>query len=262
MVTPQFRIIPRETWGAQTPRGRFVSIPTEQDRLWLHHSVTDPVVGFAAPRLMQRIAFQRGFSDISYTHVIDIEGGIYEGRGIGRLGAHTLGDNEDSWAMVGVGNFDTNNPPKAMIHSMAWLTRVYFERDWDVRLGIDGGHRDAYTRGFCTTNTACPGRHLHAKIERINHLARTEGYLTVTDEQRIINRAAGLPILRLGDEGKRVRLLQERLIHHGQKLTVDGQFGPVTGSKVRRFQVVAKLKADGVVGQLTWTALLTDRKGN
>lgn len=248
------RIIPRETWGAADPKGSFTPIASEQDRLWLHHSVTDRVTGYDAPRLMQRIAHSRGFTDISYTHVVDDKGNIYEGRGIGRMGAHTLGDNEDSWAIVVVGNYEDGEPSRAAKMAVAWLTRVYYSRDWDKQLGIDGGHRDAYARGYCTTNTACPGKYLHARIGGINRWARRRAWL-----DGLVRRKpdpARLPILRKGDEGTRVKLLQELLSNIGTDIPQSGVFDNGTLVRVRQFQANRGLTVDGVVGQLTWAELL------
>jgi hypothetical protein len=56
--------------------------------------------------------------------------------------------------------------------------------------------------------------------------------------------------LRLGDKSPAVRLLQTKL-----GLVVDGHFGPKTEAAVKKFQGENGLKADGVVGKLTWEKL-------
>src|SRR5262245_57852015 len=61
------------------------------------------------------------------------------------------------------------------------------------------------------------------------------------------------PVLRNGDTGSQVALLQERLL-----LTADGDFGPQTDAAVREYQSRKGLSTDGVVGGQTWTALNTD----
>lgn len=61
-----------------------------------------------------------------------------------------------------------------------------------------------------------------------------------------------LPTLRRGASGKEVMLLQQLLF-----LTpVDGKFGPNTERAVRGFQGEKGLTPDGIVGRMTWGALL------
>lgn len=68
---------------------------------------------------------------------------------------------------------------------------------------------------------------------------------------------ARLPMLRKGATGQPVRNLQGLLIARGRpEVRPDGAFGPVTDQAVRRWQGLAGLDVDGVVGPRTWTALL------
>jgi len=66
----------------------------------------------------------------------------------------------------------------------------------------------------------------------------------------------GLPMLRQGNTGGTVRALQALLRGYGYALTVDGIFGPKTGNAVECFQEDNSLDADGIVGPLTWAALM------
>lgn len=69
---------------------------------------------------------------------------------------------------------------------------------------------------------------------------------------------SALPVLRLGSTGEAVRLLQERLKHHGRSVIVDGVFGQNTQAAVRQFQLREQLPVDGVVGAISWGALVKD----
>lgn len=62
-------------------------------------------------------------------------------------------------------------------------------------------------------------------------------------------------ILRRGSRGSKVRELQTLL-----ELKADGIFGPGTESAVKKFQKENKLKDDGVVGSKTWTILLQSKE--
>lgn len=62
--------------------------------------------------------------------------------------------------------------------------------------------------------------------------------------------------LRRGSAGNETALLQHLLNIHGAKLEADGVFGELTESSVKSFQSSHGLDADGVVGVLTWNALM------
>lgn len=64
--------------------------------------------------------------------------------------------------------------------------------------------------------------------------------------------AVALPTLRRGSSGDEVMLVQQRL----GLSPVDGKFGPMTEAAVRKFQGANGLTADGIVGRMTWGALL------
>lgn len=55
--------------------------------------------------------------------------------------------------------------------------------------------------------------------------------------------------------GDPVRSIQQQLNNYGYGLKVDGWYGPLTDTVVRRFQAAHGLAADGAVGPLTWGAL-------
>ena len=80
------------------------------------------------------------------------------------------------------------------------------------------------------------------------------------DESALADNFFGLPdphpVLRLGDRGAAVVTLQRRLNVWGARLVVDGAFGDKTLAAVKAFQSARKLAVDGVVGPLTWAALL------
>ncbi|MDD6033798.1 MAG: peptidoglycan-binding protein [Oscillospiraceae bacterium] len=74
-------------------------------------------------------------------------------------------------------------------------------------------------------------------------------------------------VLKLGEQGSGVRLLQYRLAVLGQYIpelpviSVDGIFGPETEEAVKAFQRYAGLSPDGVVGESTWNAILRYYRG-
>lgn len=91
-------------------------------------------------------------------------------------------------------------------------------------------------------------------------------YLGTTYSER--DNLGNYPLLRQGDRGNFVMLLQFMLTRYGYNVAVDGVFGPATLAAVRRYQTDNSLAIDGIVGQNTWRNLLflppfpTLRRGN
>lgn len=54
----------------------------------------------------------RGWSDIGYHYVIELDGTVQMGRPLARAGAHVVGHNHDSIGVCYVGGVDKNNKPK------------------------------------------------------------------------------------------------------------------------------------------------------
>lgn len=66
--------------------------------------------------------------------------------------------------------------------------------------------------------------------------------------------------LRQGMTGNDVRLVQTHLYYNGYRATMykpDGIFGPRTLTAVKKFQKAKDLAQDGIIGELTWKALLS-----
>ena len=71
------------------------------------------------------------------------------------------------------------------------------------------------------------------------------------------------PLVRQGDQQHPVKTLQYLLRARGHNVTVDGIFGSQTDAAVRAFQQQRGLAVDGVVGPVTWRALIiTVRQGS
>jgi peptidoglycan hydrolase-like protein with peptidoglycan-binding domain len=65
------------------------------------------------------------------------------------------------------------------------------------------------------------------------------------------------PLVRKGDQQYPVKTLQYLLRARGHNVTVDGIFGPRTDAAVRAFQQQNGLAVDGIVGPVTWRALVS-----
>jgi len=220
---------PRRSWTSQSNTAPTIRVPT--GHLILHHSVTSRLVGVAAPRQLDRIARNRGF-----THGYSYSAGVttadtHEGRGAGRAGAHTVGYNRTGHAIVLIGNFDSSALPDHMVTRTAELAAWGHRRGWwPDRITL--AHRQV-------ASTACPGRHAVAKIPTINAaIARIlsgrqdPGQPGQPDEELVEEEL--MPVLKRGDNSIEVAALKNLLLDAslwGSRVrALDGK-GPYWGSE-------------------------------
>jgi len=243
-------IHPRTSWGGPAaPIGH----PTSGAKLLvvIHHSYRPHrECGVALQRErddikgMHEYHVDQGWGGISYNFLVFQSGNVYEGRGWGRVGAHTVGRNSSSVGICLVIDGETHAPTAAAIDG---VRAVIAE---GIRLGhIDASHVRAPHDRF--KNKVCPGQ-----------LVKDSGLIGGAVPQ--VERAAAVaptPTLRLGSGGKAapadlyeaVRELQRRLGLPEKYRT--GYFGDITDASVRSLQLQHGLKSDGIVGPKTWAAL-------
>jgi hypothetical protein len=150
--------VTRAQWRARPPTSEFVSVSSmPTPRLWIHHSGTEQH-GPAALRDIQRYHQKtKGWKDIAYSFLVDDDGTIYEGRGVGIAGGATAGDNSRSHAICLLGNFETRPVTPAAWRTLVDLARHGRNAGWWKP--TCGGHRDAPG-----ASTDCPGRYLYARL--------------------------------------------------------------------------------------------------
>ncbi|MEO1186155.1 MAG: peptidoglycan-binding domain-containing protein [Cyanobacteria bacterium J06636_27] len=68
-------------------------------------------------------------------------------------------------------------------------------------------------------------------------------------------RGRQLPVLRYGNSGNAVRVLQTLLTYNRYGVGINGRFDVLTETAVKAFQANRRLAADGIVGSRTWQAL-------
>jgi len=236
-------MLTRGEWGAQHDRGPAVA---EAGWVYLHHSVTPPPAAtrtaeIAAMRTLERIAWERFRTTVSYPFAIMPSGTIAEGCGPRVRGSHTRGHNTVASAIVLVGNYSDRRPTRRQVYRAALLLRHGAARNWWKSAQLAGGHRKLAG--------ACPLGHEHAWTE----CPGDYGARAVP----IINAEAQLDhdTIRRGSRGPDVRHAQLRLRAYGRTVDVDGVFGPKTERAVESVQRARKLRADGIVGPSTWLTL-------
>ena len=178
---PKPQIFSRDQWGAdESLRDRGSLRYGDIHGGFVHHTVNaNDYSRDQVPSLLRGIyAYHTrslGWSDIGYNFLVDRFGRIWEGRygGVARpvVGAHTLGYNEDSFAMSAIGNFETAQPSQRHARRLRRALRLearparhqgrrHRRGHRRRRFQAINGHRDA-------GSTACPGRYLYAKLPEI-----------------------------------------------------------------------------------------------
>lgn len=182
--TQKPQIFSRAQWGANEKLRDGSPSYHEVHAGFVHHTVNaNNYTKAQVPAMIRSIyAYHtqtRGWSDVGYNFLVDRFGRIWEGRygGVDRpvVGAHTLGYNENSFAMSAIGNFDVTKPSEPMVRAygalMAWKLALHGVSASSSAQSVSGkkfkainGHRDA-------GSTACPGKYLYARIPDIRKLA-------------------------------------------------------------------------------------------
>ena len=183
--TPKPKIYSRKQWGADERwRDKGSLHYFEVHAGFVHHTVNaNDYTRAQVPGILRSIyayhTKSRGWSDVGYNFLVDRFGRIWEGRygGVDRpvVGAHTLGYNDNAFAMSAIGNFELRRPSRAMLEAygalFAWKLSLHginaaSTKQWVTSRNFKAinGHRDA-------ASTACPGKYLYARIPQIRELA-------------------------------------------------------------------------------------------
>jgi hypothetical protein len=196
------QVFTRAQWGAdESLRSREPLYTDTVKAGFIHHTASTSSYSEAQAAAQVRAIYayhtkSLGHSDIDYNFLVDRFGRLYEGRygGMDRpvLGAHTAGFNEQSFAVVALGNFETYFPPAAELA----LMRDAIARLFAWKLGLHGGNpgqtvslvsagyirATKYPKGTVATIpamsthqtvnfTACPGKYVQAEVPAIRSLA-------------------------------------------------------------------------------------------
>ncbi|MCX4779934.1 peptidoglycan recognition protein family protein [Streptomyces sp. NBC_01264] len=252
------------TWGARQPSGSVRTLPTPPQKIIVHHTATPNVTdysqshAFDLARSMQAYQMDderwidtgQHFTISRGAHVVEGRHGSLAALQAGTRhveSAHCSGQNTVAVGIENEGTYSTVDPRSAQFSALVDLC-AHICRQYGLAAYQIYGHRDF-------NSTACPGDRLYALLPQLRRdvAARIGG-----------DPAAPVwPVLRSGDNGERVRTLQQLLIGRGAGLTADGAFGPATDAAVRDFQAAGRATADGIAGPQTWNQLVAPaRRGD
>ncbi len=158
-------IVTRAQWGSRTKDGQPFAVPSSPRmalparELWVHHTVNDPTSDPKADaRTVQRIAYSRGFNDISYSYLVHPDGTVLEGRGL-HVGAHTKERNSIALALSFIGNYSKRQPTEVQMEAGRCLRQQLVETGALAPDHALKGHRQNPA-----SPSECPGNLLFPRI--------------------------------------------------------------------------------------------------
>ena len=155
-----FKIISVKEWGGTPPPFTFAEHKIE--RITIHHGGVefkkdqDPVAYLK--HLQEWSRTEKGWMDIPYHYLIDLDGKIYEGRNINYPGdTNTTYDPRGHALICVIGNYEIQKPNEKQLQSLAWLCAQLSKR-YHVSLDSIKAHKDY-------AQTACPGKNLYQYLQ-------------------------------------------------------------------------------------------------
>ena len=176
VVSPDSGAIPglvsRDAWARGTPVPALMNRMTPVRHITIHHDGMPPVSLNSQAQIAARIELIRaghrakGWGDIGYHFIVDPQGRVWQGRALLWQGAHVKDRNEGNVGVLVLGNFETTRPTEAQLDALerqlAGLMRIYRVSATSVR-----SHQE-----WPGAATACPGRHMQAKMNGVRDSVR------------------------------------------------------------------------------------------
>ncbi|XP_011872325.1 PREDICTED: peptidoglycan-recognition protein SC2-like [Vollenhovia emeryi] len=166
-------IISRSQWGARAPKSQAGNLKLNPaPYVIIHHSTGSGCESQALCQLKVR-QFQndhmnrRGWDDIGYNFLVGEDGNVYEGRGWGKRGAHSVPFNRKSIGICIIGDYKNRTPNAAAVQAVANLiahgvANGKIKSDYKLL-----GHRQTWA-------TVCPGDSLYTMIKSWSNWSESE----------------------------------------------------------------------------------------
>jgi len=161
---PSVKLVTRAEWNARKPKGQS-SIEGSVGMAFIHHTVTDECFDEQSCISMVKSVqndHMKKWDDIGYSFLIGEDGRVYEGRGWGVVGAHTLHYNAAAYGFSMIGNFMKKVPNKKALKAVKAIINCGVQKGFIKKNYELFGHMD----GYCTE---CPGDKLYNLIKTWDH---------------------------------------------------------------------------------------------
>lgn len=162
---PQVAVVDRSQWGATGGQGAPIG---QVDEVVVHHFWKPSLNRVAGPEpeieMMRQVerthVEENGWSGFGYSFVVFQSGRVYEGRGWGREGAHTVGKNDETIGIAFAIDGDRVEPTP-----QAWAAAKALIED-----GVAAGHLTAdvsITGHTDYADKSCPGENVYPLIAQL-----------------------------------------------------------------------------------------------
>ncbi len=149
----------------------------------------------AVLREIEAGVLKKGYIAIDYSLCVFNDGDIWEGRGLAHEDGATINNNATSVSIVGIGNYEKEPAPDALVNGIAAAVQYAGLSGWAAPKPNIRPHRDVFS-------TACPGANLYARMGDIR--ARAAG--NVGDDDLTPDQAA-----QLNETALRVAALEDKI---------------------------------------------------
>lgn len=168
------RIIPVEEWDGVAVEHEISA--QEIKYITLHHGgvefTRDDNPGEYLRNLQWWSRTEKGWIDIPYHYLIDLDGRIYEGRDIRYAGDTNTEYDPTGHALICVfGNYEVIEPNQKQLESIVWLMTKLC-KDYQLSPTVIASHLDY------AEQTVCPGKHLYHYIENGYFVAQVKKNLS------------------------------------------------------------------------------------
>lgn len=215
----------------------------------IHHSATTTGSAEAFARYHVN---ELGWPGIGYHYVVDKQGMVSICHDLEVVSYHVGNSNGFAVGICMVGDFRNEALGSQQRESTLELTRNLM-RELNIPVENVWGHIEFPGYSW----KPCPSINMESFRNQLREGGGTSiGSGSTTPSSLYISGERRRTILTRGDQGDDVKALQERLMELGfQPGPIDGIYGPLTVDAVSRFQRVASILVDGIVGPQTRAAL-------
>jgi hypothetical protein len=186
-------VMPTATWGG-TPltdelrtQAKIPARAHTPTRVTLHHAGVPFAPGQDAAAYLRRLQTWsrgvRGWVDIPYHYVIDLEGQVYEARDVMLAGDTNTGYDTSGHALVMLlGNLEDVPPTTAQVDTAARLSAQIIRRFKMLPPGSSALTQDVLaSHKDVSAGTSCPGKHFYALLESGEFQKRVQGALAASN---------------------------------------------------------------------------------